>query len=279
MAMAYNCVVLSVLVASLIGSVIAAETKDAAQAKDGVSINPVLLDSKNNSGSTLGLEYRAKGELVNRKVGGSDSGSSTIDPNVAFGSIVVGYDLSGTVAAAKNRNPKNFLESQLDAKLRHSSISGSFSGGAFLKYETNQGFDNKQSVYGVKGTYAKYGVLSQNDFVAIDIGYGRVDPKDDKERQTALGASPLAAYYRMDTEFLYMYPTKWKAMPTIEFNYRHFQERSAPAAVAQAGLDRFRLATIRFGLPSDMFVAYGSGKLPFNRRSDQHLEIGWSYKF
>ena len=111
-------------------------------------LSPVVIDSKNGSGSTVGIEYKIKGDLLSKSFDSKDAGT-TIDPNATVGSAVIGYSASGTVAASKSRNPKNFLEFQLDAKLRRSvSGKGTVLGGFFSKYETNQSFDNKQFVYG-----------------------------------------------------------------------------------------------------------------------------------
>jgi len=114
--------------------------------------NPVVMDSKNGTGSTVGVEYEITDDLILKSFNSKDPGG-TINPNVTIGSASVGYSASGTVAASKNRNPKNFLEFQLDAKLRRSdSGKGTILGSFFAKYETNQSFDNKQFVYGLGGT-------------------------------------------------------------------------------------------------------------------------------
>jgi hypothetical protein len=114
--------------------------------------------------------------------------------------------------------------------------------------------------------------------VALDVAYGRVDPKDDLERKTALGGAPLDAYYRWNIEVLYMYPVKSKNVSTVEFNYRYFLETNAPAAISNAGLDKHQLGTVLLRLKNEMFVAYSVGKLPFERKNDQIFQIGYSYK-
>ena len=242
-------------------------------------INPVVIDSKNGTGSTVGIEYKVKGDLLSKSFDSKDSGGS-LDPSATIGSAVIGYSANGTVAASKERNPKNFLEFQLDAKLRHSdSGKGTLLGGFFAKYETNQSFDNKQLVYGVGGTYGKYAAFAENDFIAFDANYGRVDPKDDAERKQALGGASLDPYYRWNLEFLYMIPIQSAAVKSLEFNYRYFKENSAPTAIKNAALDEHQLATIRIGLKNDLFLAYSAGKLPFDRKNDQIFQIGFSYKF
>lgn len=247
--------------------------------KSSFEFNPTVIDSKNGTGSTVGVEYKFKGDLLSVSFDSKDT-ESEINPNATIGSAVIGYSGSGTIAASKDRNPKNFLEFQLDAKLRYSaSGKGTVLGGFFSKYETNQSFTNKQFVYGLGGTYGKYTVFGQNDFVAFDANYGRVDPKDDVERKTALSTVQLDPYYRWNLEFLYMTPIQSDMVKAVEFNYRYFQERNAPAAIKSATLDKHQLATIRVGLKNDLFLAYSAGKLPFDKKNDQIIQLGFSYKF
>jgi len=242
-------------------------------------INPVVIDSKNGTGSTLGIEYKLKGDLLSKSFGSKDSGEE-LDPNATIGSAVIGYSANGTVATSEDRNPKNFLEFQLDTKLRFSySGKGTLLGGIFAKYETDQSFDNKQFVYGLGGTYGKYAVFAENDFISFDANYGRVDAKDDDERKQALGGASLDPYYRWNFEFLYMIPIQSTAVTALELNYRYFKENSAPTAIKNAEIDEHQLATIRVGLKYDLFVAYSAGKLPFDRKNDQIFQLGYSYKF
>jgi hypothetical protein len=241
-------------------------------------INPTIIDSKNNTGGTVGIDYNFKGDLLSKDFASKDTGSS-IDPDATLGSAVVSYFGSGTVAASKERNPKNFLDFLLDAKLKYSAPRlGTVLGGLFTKYETDQSFDNRQAVYGLRATYGKFEALGKNDFVALDLSYGRVDPKEDAVRQAALGTDPLEPYYRWNLEFLYMYPLRWKVVTAVELNYRLFLENSAPASIKAADLDKHELATIRIGLQNDLFLAYSAGKLPFDRRNDNIFQIGFSYK-
>jgi|SRR3989338_958732 len=249
---------------------------DAESRNSSIDFNPIVIDSKNGTGATVGIEYKFKGEFA-KDFSSKDTGG--IDPNATISTAVIGYSGSGTVAASKDRNPKNFLEFLLDAKLRYSTpTTGTVTGGLFSKYETNQSFSNKQLVYGLGATYGKYAFLGSNDFVSLDANYGRVDPKGDTERQAALGGATLNSYYRWNLEFLYMYPLKWNAIDTVEFNYRYFLENNAPTVIKGAGIDKHDLATLRIGLKNDLFVAYSTGKLPFDRKNDQIFQIGFSYK-
>lgn len=75
-----------------------------------------------------------------------------------------------------------------------------------------------------------------------------------------------------------MYPLQWNAVRSVEINYRYFLENNAPTAIKSADLDKHMLATLRIALKNDLFVAYSTGKLPFDQKNDQILQVGFSYK-
>ncbi|MFZ6756003.1 hypothetical protein ACO0K9_02195 [Undibacterium sp. Ji50W] len=252
------------------------ETK--AAPNPSLSINPVMIDSKNGSGSTLGLEYALSGKWKNLNLGSNDAGTDKIDPDATVGNAFVNYSAKGTVAASKDRNPKNLLEFELNGKYRFSGEIDVLSG-FFTKYETDQSFTNKQLVYGVTATIGKRNLLAKNDEFAFDAYYGRVDPKGDDERKKALGTTAMNPYNRWDLELLYLVQVKSSIIDTVEFNYRYYLENGASTAIKNADLDKFQLATIRIGLQKDLFIAYSAGKLPFNKKNDQIFQIGLSYKF
>ena len=250
-----------------------------AQAKKSrLTIEPVVLDASESSGATLGLQWQVKDSIVDTGIGKAEKSDTFGDvEKLVIRSFLVDYQLSGTATAAKERNPKNFLDALLDAKFEYSRSGLGAAGGVFGKYESDQSFDNKQAVYGLRGTVLKMGLVGKLDVIALDANYGQVDPSKDEARQAALGASRLENYYRWDFEFLYNYPIgPGRPITAVEFNYRFFREQSAPPEVEQAGLARHRLGTLRLGLRNDLFIAYSHGKLPFDRQSDRIFEIGWS---
>lgn len=265
----------------LFGGQLATVTKAAEIEK--FDFTPVVLDSRDGSGATVGVEYDLKGNLLRKDFLSTDKGQPGFHPADPFGSAVIGYSAKGTVATSKERNPKNLLEFLLDAKGAYSAPFGQFSGGCFASYEADQAFSNKQFVYGLSATMAKRGILRREtenkDVVALDVKYGRVDPKDDAERQQAIGTTDFKPYYRWDFEFLYLVPIKWKKLETVELNWRYFLENGASDPVKSAGIDIHQLASIRVGLSNDMYVAYSTGKLPFDKKNDRIFEIGYSYKF
>jgi hypothetical protein len=246
------------------------------------SIEPVVLDGSNSTGASLGIAWLLKGTVVENNLSAAKRPSDTFDDVAApVTRFELGYRLAGTATADKERNPKNFQDGLLDAKVLYSGPIGAAAAGLFGKYEADQSLDNTQVVYGLRVTLAKLGIADAKklDFIALDANLGQVDPRKDATREAALGTTDPDRYYRWDLEFLYIYPVAARGIEALEFNYRYFRETNPPAAVEQAGLDRNRLSTVRVGLRNDFFVAYSSGKLPFDRQSDRIYEAGWSYKF
>lgn len=255
----------------------AAETSTASDS-DILLLSPVVIDTQDGQGATLGLEFLAKGTLISKDFSTNDTGDE-FDLEAQVGDLQLEYQARGTLAADRDRNPKDFIDGTVMLNYYFQKDFGTFSGGAFVSYETDQDFDDKQSVYGIRVTYGKMHVPFRNDVFAVDVGRGQIDPTDDAERSVALGTTSLDKYYRTDLEVVYIHTLNWKDLvQSIEFNYRYFRESSPPAAVAAADLDRHQLITYRIGLPKDLFIAYSTGKLPFDRRDDHIFEIGLSYK-
>lgn len=255
----------------------AAETA-AASDSDILLLSPVLIDTQDDQGATLGLEFLAKGTLLSRDFSSNDTGDE-FDLDAQLGDLQLEYQARGTLAVDRERNPKDFIDAMLSLNYYFQKDFGTFSGGALLRYETDQDFDDKQSVYGIRVTYGKMHVPFKNDVFAVDVSRGQIDPTDDAGRAAALGTTSLNRYYRTDLEVLYIHTLNWKNLvQSIEFNYRYFRESSPPGAIEAAGLDRHQLITYRIGLPKDLFIAYSKGKLPFDRRDDRIFEIGLSYK-
>lgn len=75
-----------------------------------------------------------------------------------------------------------------------------------------------------------------------------------------------------------MLPVQSPSITAFEFNYRYFLENNAPAVIKAAEIDKHQLATVRLGLKNDLFLAYSTGKLPFDKKNNQMLQIGFSYK-
>jgi hypothetical protein len=242
--------------------------------RDGIKVEPQVLDTTDGSGSVLGVAFTAKGTLKERNLDSDDFDFE----HARLGGFSLKYEASGTIAASQERNPKDFVNGSLTADYLLSRKAGAVLAGGFVKYETTQGFDDKESVVGLHVTLLRLGVLGQGDWVALSVNRGRVNPKEDTERQAALGTTELPEYYRTDLEFEYLYPFSGKLVQNIEFNYRYFAESSPSPQIVAAGLDRRHLITYRIGLPRDFFVAYSVGALPFDKKNEQIFQLGLSYK-
>lgn len=72
-------------------------------------------------------------------------------------------------------------------------------------------------------------------------------------------------------------PRAGEVFDAFEINYRYFREVSADAAIEAAGLDRYKYAAYKLSFANNLFVAYATGKLPFDRTSDQIVRVGFSY--
>ncbi len=241
-------------------------------------LEPVVLDSSSGKGAVIGLQY----ELSDTLVGGSadaGKGSDTLSVDeIKLSGWRAAYRLRGTLTGRSDDNPKDLQDAQIDASYRYGNTWGVLLGGLAARYEADQKGSGRQSLIGVQGTFAHGGILRNGDSFAFDFRFGQVDPKKDSVRKQILGSTPLANYGRWDAELLYIFPLKFKAVDRVEFNYRYFFEPGAPQAVRDAHLDRHRLLTYRFNLPHDLFVAYSSGKLPFDRSAEKTYELGFSFK-
>jgi hypothetical protein len=247
---------------------------------NGFSIKPELLDSTDGSGATLALAFNAAGTPWKKKVTGNDS---DIIGEATTGKVELSYQAAGTVAADAARNTKDFLDALLSGNYAFGGTFGSLTGGPFGKFETDQRFDKKQFVYGARATYAKLGLLQISDWVALDVNYGRVDPKGDKDREAALGTDDLRQYYRTDLEFDYHYPVRWKladefTVESLEVQYLYFLEHAPPPQIEAAGLNRHHLFTGRVNLANHFYLAYSTGSLPFDKNQNKTYEFGFRFK-
>jgi len=264
------------------------------------SLSPVLLDTKDGDATTIGLQFKYEGghKFATSNESQAPASESTAAPDgtppvevftdpekLRYVGLALKYEISGTATAEAENNPENLVDAFIDLQFKSSNPDafGTITGGALVKYETDQAFENEQWVYGLSATYGKDDIFGKKGFFGIDLGRGLVDPTEDKARQTALGTTSLDKYYRNELEILFIYPIG-EAVPflgkmadSFEFNYRYYQESGAPAAVEAAKLDTFFLRTFRLNLEHDLFIAYSEGKLPFDVQEDEFFTLGFKY--
>lgn len=242
---------------------------------------PVIVDSQDGTGSTIGLQFDIAGDLLpaSKPTAAASSEEFEQPKTTLIKQYNVHYEAKGVVAADAGRNPLNYIDAIGDGRILWNAPTGTFIGGVFLRYETDQSLDNRQSEYGVRGTYTRPNTLRENDELGIDLKFGEVDPQEDELRQAALGTASLDKFYRWDVEFLYMVPLSSDGtLRDFEFNYRYYLEDDPPLAIEAADLDTHRMATFRLGLKGGFFVAYSTGTLPFDQESDRIYAIGFTHK-
>jgi hypothetical protein len=265
----------------------AAAQDDATEVRQPLRIEPVLLDSENSDDTSLGVSFDFEGTFgaVENDEDDSDDGSEgngPINPDVVLGGRAFDYAFSGTITQDGSDNPENLIEAEISAKyFRSAPGRPAIRAGGFIEYESDQDFDDTQIVYGGTITLAKLGVFGDNNYFALDANIGQVDPKDDAEREAVLGPV-LETYTRADVELLYMFNlgnVGSGMFDAFEINYRYFQELSPESAIELADLDRYKYAAYKLSFGNNLFVAYATGKLPFDRTSDQIVKVGFSYDF
>ncbi len=109
--------------------------------------------------------------------------------------------------------------------------------------------------------------------VSVAIGQVKASHKDPRTQL----AGGDAEYTRVATEVSFKTPVaKWGEQPVyVTANYRLYDELSAPVAVKQANLARFRYFAAVIGPQRGFFASYSTGRLPFDRRNDQIYELGF----
>lgn len=273
---------LSTALALTAGAVFAAEKEDK-DAKIGLHFKPVFLDSKNNEGGTVAVEYTYKRDWK-RVIESPEPDETDYEFDAVRERLFVAEVRgSGTIAANAKRNPNKFLDLGIDWSYQPDLGPQSILGvGGRIKAEADQSFDNKQFAYLLQLSSHTNDPLGPKGWLWAYLNFGRIDPKGDEARKTALGGSGLSAYNRWDVEAIYHYYLRGSLggtnLKSLEVQYRHFQEVGAPGAVKAAGLDRHRLGTVRLNMANGLFVAYSKGSLPFDKQSDRAVKVGWSYQ-
>jgi hypothetical protein len=261
----------------------AQQPDDAAASKEekpySFQFKPVVLDTGSTSGASLGLDYDFKAKYK-FAAGQTSVGSDTIslaDLNATFRSAQIDLRARGTLASSKERNPNKLLDFLALGVYRIDTPAAYYKLGALLAYETDQGFDNKQYMYGLAASASKVTIFTPGDAGSVLLNFGNVNPSTDMQREQLLGS--LEAFKRWNLELSYSVPINKSKVRSIDFNYRHYQEIGPPAAIRDADLDRYRIGLIRINLDQDFFVQYSRGSLPFDQRSERTIKLGWSLKF
>ena len=246
---------------------------------DDMTLLPAILDAENSAGTVIGLGYDLQ---CSRKSERSDADSETdeidpdvIDPDASIQFFEGELRARGVLTGDADENPET-LQEFMAAGSYVWSDTFTIKAGLFYRLEAEQTLDDRQEAYGVRATLGRMGLFADNDALALSVNLAQIDPEADTARQAAL-AEKLDHYDRWDVELYFSYPMKGEPLEKITVSYRYFREQDAPAAIRQAGLDRYRYSKIMFWLKDELYLAYATGELPFDVAADQHVELGWSY--
>jgi len=244
---------------------------------DNFDLEPIIINTEENGSNGIGLKYLINGTLIDENLTKNDSGDEDINTDVTITKLNIQYQSSGNILINDKSNPMNFMESLISGKFFYSSNILSMLGGVFYKYENDQKFINKNTVLGLNVTIAKYGFGGDNNYIVLSNNIGLVNPANDSLRNKIL-IGAIKKYYRWDLELLVSINLGLVDLNTFEFNYRFFNEFSAPNEIKNAGLDLYKLSTFRLGFKNNLYIAYSYGKLPFDKEDGSIYEIGFSYK-
>lgn len=245
------------------------------------TFKPEVLNSKDKKSQTFGVDYDVDGNFICSSLNTTANGA-TPDFNAVVKQVSLGYSLKGTVAANKNINPNNFLESNVSGDFEYSPAWGTLISSAFAKYENTQTFDNRQTEGGFSGTIGENDLVYKNTEFGLRLSLGKVDPTADTNRKAITGNTD--PYYRWDGEVYANFPINQSIFQRFEYDYRYFKENGPSQQIVAAGLDRFRLETLRLTFNFNridgnglFFIAYATGQLPFDKQGDQIYELGVSF--
>ena len=291
---------------------------------EGFKFEPLMLEAKGGTGNVFGVNFQFKkawaktagiDQLIQEKVSTrafdaksrglmscgsySEEEGKTIPSWVTFTDCAGEISVKGTATADADRNPNKLIDFSGSYSWVYTNSNrmrtNMFAVGGQAKYEIDQSFENKQYVYGIRGTFTNLlgcaaAVVCDRNFLGISLGIQRVDPAKDNKRKAALGGAAMDNYERMEFEGFYKYylPKSWRYLSDIEFNYRHFQELNPSEVTRQAGLYRNRIGLVRlnFGwggkgataVDPSMFVQYSRGSLPFDTKSERVVKVGLQFQ-
>lgn len=249
---------------------------------DDVTLMPAILDAGSNvensdgsnAGTVIGLGYDLQCSRKSER-SDTDSGTDEIDSDATIQFFEGELRARGVLTGDADENPET-LQELMGAASYVWSAAFTIKAGLFYRLEAEQALDERQEAYGARLTLGKMALFSDNDAFALSLNLAQIDPETDTAR-SALLTEKLDHYDRWDAELYFSYPMKGEPLEKITVSYRYFREQDAPAAIRQAGLDRYRYSKIMFWLKDELYLAYSTGELPFDVAADQHVELGWSY--
>lgn len=172
----------------------------------------------------------------------------------------------------------------LDSTVQFLNSYQSYHVGFDLGYEAEQNFEAKQSRVRVYA-FAQYedwgdsGWLGAIDLTpSIRLGVDSINPN--KETPRAI-AGDDSSFYRLSGEASIWMPVAEYSGEQIvfTFSYRYYKELNPSEIVEEAGLDTYQIKTYGLTGSNGLFVTYVSGRLPFDQKSNNVIELGWQTHF
>lgn len=159
-----------------------------------------------------------------------------------------------------------------------------YSFGLDVGYETDQSFTAKQEkisafIFGQFESWGSKTFLSAlNVNPTFRVGLDSITPNADTPRAKAGDDSK---FYRISSEVSFWIPlNNFKNVPvSLTFNYRYFKELNPSDIIKDKKLDSDHLATWSLTGTNGLFVSYSSGKLPFDIKNEDVVELGWKTYF
>ena len=114
---------------------------------------------------------------------------------------------------------------------------------------------------------------------SVAVGVGFVDPQDAADPRGMVG--DRSSFPRLTPELSFKTPVARAFGNEVYFaaNYRFYHEIAASAAVKAANLDSYHYVAVVLGPQVGPYFSYSAGRLPFDSRNDQVVELGLKYNF
>jgi hypothetical protein len=158
-----------------------------------------------------------------------------------------------------------------------------------VKIEGDQQFDARHYVYGVQSSFSRtLGTQRLIIHPILTAGIEQVYPENDSAREALLADDESYSRVYAQVEFTGVLGTVDGHPIKYSFSYRYFQEVSPETAIEDANLDTFAYRALVLRLPAALLpgfdneknsfvLTYSEGELPFNRSSEQSVELGFRH--
>ena len=248
------------------------------------TVTPVMLDSDNNSGSTIGLKYEI-GDKVNffedKNNSEINDGQIVVEEiDTIYGkSGFIKYNLNGVWTVDEDNNPISTSNARIEGGYGNFQDGYEIEISVFSGLEGNQDYSDRNKIYGLKaGGHYSFDKNNTGTFIDLSVGYEQVDASEDEGRKLITNDDE---FDRLSGELQASYKikelgTSKTSVTSLQFNYRYYKEMDASDSVRNSNTDIHKFATYMIKFNEGLYAAYSTGTLPFDRQDDKILEIGFS---